>query len=50
MDKMDRIINGCAVGGFAAVLGCAVGNVWPAAGFFILLGGLGVIIWASLKK
>lgn len=46
MDKMDRIINACA----AAVLGCAVGNVWPAAGFIILLGGLGVIIWASLKK
>lgn len=50
MDKIDRIINACAAGGVAAALGCAVGNVWPVAGFIMLLGGLGVIIWASLKK
>lgn len=32
MDKIDRIIGACAAGGVAAALGCAVGNVWPAAG------------------
>lgn len=50
MDKMDRVINSCAAGGVAAALGCAIGNIWPAAGFIILLGGLGVIVWASVKK
>ena len=49
MDKMDRVTIACAAGGIAGALGCAIGNIWPAAGFIILVCGLGVVIWSCIK-